>query len=362
MVMKSIFVSAPGRVCLFGEDQDYLGLAVIPVAISLRTYVSGRITGNDLIKIKYRDTNKFDQFGVNKKIEYGRRRDYLKATINVLKRDERCKELLKGVNCEIWSEIPIAAGLSSSSALVVAWVKFLTSAFKLPLNEKEIALIAYNSEVTEFGEPGGMMDHFASTLGGLLHIKCTEPPRIEKFDSVLSGFVIGDTLVQKNTLETLNKRKSEIYRGIHLISRYVKDFNLETTDLHEIEPYLTKLDISLAKRLKAVIKMRDIVKSAVEVLRLNNQEQIGELMNLHHKYMREGFENSIPKAEKLIKASLNAGALGGKITGSGNGGCVIIYAPDCQQEVSKAIEWGGGKAYIVEVAEGAKDEFSKYTH
>lgn len=361
--MKSISVSAPGRVCLFGEDQDYLGLAVIPVAISLRTYVSGHITDNDLIKIKYRDTNKFDQFCINEKIEYGEIRDYLRATINVLKRDERCKELLKGVNCEVWSEVPIAAGLSSSSALVVAWVKFLTSVFKLPLNEEEIALIAYNSEVTEFGEPGGMMDHFASTLGGLLHIKCTEPPRIEKLDTALSGFVIGDTLVQKNTLETLNQRKSEIYRGIHLISRYVNDFNLETADLHEIEPYLSRLDISLAKRLKAVIKMRDIVKSAVEVLRHNNQEQIdqeqiGELMNLHHKYMREGFENSIPKAEKLIKASLNAGALGGKITGSGNGGCVIIYAPDCQQEVSKAIEKVGGKAYIVEVAEGARDEFS----
>ncbi len=99
------------------------------------------------------------------------------------------------------------------------------------------------------------------------------------------------------------------------------------------------------------------MKSAVEVLRRNNQEQIGELMNLHHKYMREGFENSIPKAEKLIKASLNAGALGGKITGSGNGGCVIIYAPDSQQEVSKAIEREGGRAYIVEVAEGARDEF-----
>ena len=357
-MVTNIFVSAPGRVCLFGEDQDYLGLTVIPAAISLRTYVSGCITDNDLIKIKYRDTNEFDQFSGNKKIEYGERRDYLKATINVLKRDERCKELLKGVNCEIWSEIPIAAGLSSSSALVVAWVKFLTSAFKLPLNEKEIALIAYNSEVTEFGEPGGMMDHFASTLGGLLHIKCTEPPRIEKLDTSLSGLVIGDTLVQKNTLETLNKRKREIYRGIHIISRYVKDFDLETTDLHDIESYLSKLDISLAKRLKAVIKMRDIVKSAVEILRRNNPEQIGELMNLHHKYMREGFENSIPKAEKLIKASLNAGALGGKITGSGNGGCVIIYAPDSQQEVSKAIEKVGGKAYIVEVAAGARVEFS----
>jgi galactokinase len=32
----SLTVSTPGRVCLFGEHQDYLGLPVIPAAISLR--------------------------------------------------------------------------------------------------------------------------------------------------------------------------------------------------------------------------------------------------------------------------------------------------------------------------------------
>jgi galactokinase len=72
--------------------------------------------------------------------------------------------------------------------------------------------------------------------------------------------------------------------------------------------------------------------------------------------MRDGFENVISRAEDMIKASLNVGALGGKVTGSGNGGCVIIFAPGNQVEAAKAIEQAGGKAYIVQVDEGARNE------
>jgi galactokinase len=354
--MNDIFVSAPGRACLFGEDQDYLGLSVITVAINLRTYVRGRITNNNIIKINCINTNETDEFSIDKKIEYRSKRDYLRATINILKRDERIKMLLKGIECEIWSEIPIASGLSSSSVLVVAWVKFLSSAFGLKLDEKEIAQLAFQSEVAEFGEPGGMMDHIASAVGGQLHIKCTNPPQIQRLDPPIYGLVIGDTLVKKKTIETLVKRKSEIFEGISFVSKQINDFNLETVEMARIEPHLLKMDGNAAKRLKAVIEMRDIVTMAVPALKIKDEAKIGDLINRHHKCMRDGFENVIAKAEDMIKASLNAGAIGGKVTGSGNGGCVLIFAPLHQLDAAKAIEQAGGKAYIVQVDEGARDE------
>jgi len=39
---RLLSVSAPGRICLFGEHQDYLGLPVITVAINLRIAIEGR--------------------------------------------------------------------------------------------------------------------------------------------------------------------------------------------------------------------------------------------------------------------------------------------------------------------------------
>lgn len=354
--MKEVFVSAPGRACLFGEDQDYLGLSVITAAINLRTYVRGWVTNDNIIKVNYISIKETDEFSIDKKIEYRSKRDYIRATINILKRDERFKGLLRGLECEIWSDIPIASGLSSSSVLVVAWAKFLSEAFGLQLDEKEIAQLAFNSEVTEFGEPGGMMDHIASAVGGQLHIRCTDPPQIQKLNPPITGLVIGDTLVKKKTIETLVKRKREIFEGISSVSHYIKGFNLETTEMSEIEPYLGKIDGDAAKRLKAVIGMRDVVKEAETALRQSNTEEIAKLINLHHRYMREGFENVIPKANEMIKASFNAGAIAGKVTGSGNGGCVIIYAPGYQDEAAAAIEQSGGKAYIVQIDEGARDE------
>jgi galactokinase len=354
--MSDILVSAPGRVCLFGEDQDYLGLSVITAAINLRTFVQGRVNSSRIIKIKYINTNEADEFSLDEDIKYRSKRDYLRATINILKRDPRFGNLLKGIECKIWSEIPIASGLSSSSVLVVAWVKFLSSAFGINLGQQEIAQLAFQSEVTEFGEPGGMMDHIASALGGQLHIRCTSPPKITRLDPPISGLVIGDTLVKKKTIETLVRRKGEILEGISFVSKQIKDFDLETIELEKIILGLNGLNGNAAKRLKAVIEMRDIVAMAVPALKKRDESKIGDLINRHHRSMLVGFENVIPKADKMIQASIEAGAKAGKVTGSGNGGCVIIFAPERQLQASKAIEQESGKAYIVQVDEGARDE------
>ena len=39
--LNHLIISAPGRICLFGEHQDYLDLPVIPAAISLRIRLEG---------------------------------------------------------------------------------------------------------------------------------------------------------------------------------------------------------------------------------------------------------------------------------------------------------------------------------
>jgi len=53
---------------------------------------------------------------------------------------------------------------------------------------------------------------------------------------------------------------------------------------------------------------------------------------------------------------MTAGALGGKITGSGGGGCMFAYAPEHTEEVAEAITRAGGRAYVVRVSEGLRVE------
>ena len=54
----------------------------------------------------------------------------------------------------------------------------------------------------------------------------------------------------------------------------------------------------------------------------------------------------------MLDAAISAGALGGKINGSGGGGCMFAYAPNNPKKVAKAIESVGGKAYIVQMDKG----------
>ncbi len=79
-------------------------------------------------------------------------------------------------------------------------------------------------------------------------------------------------------------------------------------------------------------------------------------MSEHHAVLRDVQGISTPKIERMMKAALKAGAYGGKINGSGGGGCMFVYAPEEPESVAAAIEREGGKAYVVRVDEGTRVE------
>ena len=56
---------------------------------------------------------------------------------------------------------------------------------------------------------------------------------------------------------------------------------------------------------------------------------------------------STVKIDNMLDAALDAGALGGKITGSGGGGCMFAYAPDNPEIVAEAIQKAGGRSFVI---------------
>ena len=81
---------------------------------------------------------------------------------------------------------------------------------------------------------------------------------------------------------------------------------------------------------------------------------IGRLLYKHHRTLRDILKVSTSKIDSMLDASLDAGALGGKINGSGGGGCMFAYAPENPKKVASAIESVGGRAYIIGKDEGTK--------
>lgn len=354
--MRALRVSAPGRICLFGEHQDYLGLPVIAAAVTLRIGVEASARADARFVVEMPDIGERLEIDPSLEQTYARGRDYLRAAVNVLRREGLSWP--QGYDIILHGDIPINAGVSSSSAMVIMWLRFLpeTAAPRRDFTPDDLARWGYQAEVAEFGEPGGMMDHFCAALGGVLWIDTRPPFAAEPWSVPLDGLVLGHSLQPKATIETLGRNRRDVTEGIALLRERLPSFDLATTSLEEAEPHLRRLPPGPARRLRANLVNRDLTFLARDALRAQDSERLGWLLTAHHAQLRDGLDLSTEKIERMMDAALAAGARGGKIDGSGGGGCMFAYAPGCEEAVAEAIAREGGVPYIVTVDEGARIE------
>ncbi|NVM29930.1 MAG: GHMP kinase [Candidatus Helarchaeota archaeon] len=355
MSKEEFLIRAPARACLFGEHQDYLGLPVISAAISLFIEIKAEKIDEkkliiDLPNLKQQETIPL----INKEVPYQYERDYIRSSYNLFVR--KGFSLHQGYHCEVQGDIPMSAGAGSSSALVIAWITFLARIFNVELSEGSKADLGYQAEIDEFRGPGGRMDHFTSALGGLLYITTTPPFGYERLTAPLTGLVLGDSLENKDTISDLTRVKEMVYIAMGELRRKYEQFDLKTTTVKEISLHLEPLFPEVAKKIKANLINRNLTQVAKNLLSSKefNPKTLGDLLNQHHEQLAKNLGISTPKIEKLITAAKDAGAFGCKINGSGFGGSIIAYAPESTEEVARAIEKAGGKAYIISIAEGCK--------
>ncbi|UCG03252.1 MAG: GHMP kinase [Candidatus Heimdallarchaeota archaeon] len=345
-------IKAPGRIVLFGEHQDYLGLPVIPAAVDLYMTIKGRKANSTKFNIDLPDIQDRQVFSAIN-VTYQSSRDYLRSGVKVLQENGIIPDD-EGASARITSDIPMQAGLSSSSALCVIWISFLAELFNNPLTPMEITKFAHRAEVLEFNEPGGMQDHMVIAHGYINFeefdpIKCT--PLLSRFP----GIVIGNSLERKDTLTTLATIKNGVKRGLKYMGvSKVRELTIE--DVKEIKPVEGLLDEFSLNALIAAVMNFEITKKAHSELKkpsnVRDEKYIGYLMNQHHTSLRDYIRISTPKIDKMIEAALKAGALGCKITGSGNGGCMIAFCPGHEESVSRALQQVGAQTHIAQVVSG----------
>lgn len=345
-------VKAPGRVVLFGEHQDYLGLPVIPAAVDLFMTIEGQGSNSDLFRVELPDIQDVQSFSAAE-IVYQSSRDYLRSGVRILQQNGIIPHK-EGVSAKITSNIPMQAGLSSSSALCVIWITFLAELFNHPLTPMEITRLAHQSEVLEFNEPGGMQDHMA-IAHGYVNFEEFDPVRCTQLMTEFPGIVVGNSLEKKDTLNTLASIKRGVTNGLNFLgATSVKELKIE--DVENLNPPKKQLDDFSLRALKAAVYNFEITKIALSELRKGytnfDESYLGSLISQHHVSLRDYLQVSTPKIEKMIEAAMNAGALGCKITGSGNGGCMIAFCPGNEKEVSRRIQQMDAQAHIAQVVPG----------
>ncbi|MFX1367959.1 MAG: mevalonate kinase, partial [Promethearchaeota archaeon] len=244
----------------------------------------------------------------------------------------------------------------SSSALTVAGVLAVGHMAGRQIPIDSLAHLAFEAEVTEFGESGGMMDHFASSYGGLIHIEFDEEMSVTRLPAAPEGIVIGDSLEKKeDTVGDLRYIRETVESEYSKLAKSIPGFNQRRTDLNLVLELSQETVDGPRRMAETTLMNRNLTRRALALLRLKNPDPatLGEMISEHHKYLRDGLNRSTDKIEKLIEVSMDSGALGCKINGSGGGGTMMAYAPGRENEVAAAMRKAGGKPYIVKVGTGA---------
>jgi galactokinase len=372
-VEGTIRVSTPSRLCLFGEHQYYLGLEVVALAINLRFFASVTPRDDGKLSVKIRDC-KIDTLGqandscmyeetvldLTQPIQYSNNRDYIKSTVNLLLKEGI--DLWPGYNVVMDSEIPIGKGMCSSTTMIMALLKGLMEAAGVSSasDPDVLADLGFRAEVVEFGEPGGMMDHYTSAYGRLVNLSFYEGVKPSRLPVRIPGcFVLFDSLKSKDTIKVLASAKKPVLEALETLNRYgihsVRDFY----DLPERLSVLSRLDEDHRRKLFASIDNYAVLREAVWMLRTGrfDDARFGQLLTRHHKNLRDGLGISSSEVEQILDTALAAGALGGKINGSGGGGCCFAYCRDEDaQAVLDSVAALGYPGMIVSPDEGTRIE------
>ena len=104
------------------------------------------------------------------------------------------------------------------------------------------------------------------------------------------------------------------------------------------------------------LKTRDITAEGESLFRSSrfDHQKFGQLLTSQHAVLRDYLQVSAPKIEQMIETALEAGALGAKINGSGEGGCIFAYTPQDADRVAESLRELDTKATIIRIDEGAR--------
>jgi galactokinase len=419
-------VRAPGRINLIGEHTDYNGFPVMPMAIgrAIRMAVAPRDDGRVCLVNCAPELYPDRSFLVSEDLppfEPGDWGNYAKAAVQSLARlavwTGREAQALRGMSCAVDGDIPPAAGLSSSTALVVATGLAFAAVNELGLSGRALAERLAEAE-HYVGTQGGGMDQAVCLLGRRDHaLKIDFYPLAARpipFAPTHGILAAHSTLSARKTGQqrlAYNRRVVECRVGAHLLARRLgaeptprlADLGRARPDedltgiLHEVTGGERALSLTgcsqlcgvstdeftdrflrlgaggslpmPADGLKVLPRCRHVfteagrVERAAECLAAGDMAALGCLMDESHQSCAEDYEISCPELDELVGLMRGAGALGARLTGAGFGGFAIgLVRREDADEVRAALserfyeprgEAGDESAFLFRPAPGA---------
>jgi len=317
--------SAPGRVNLIGEHTDYNGGPVLPVASSARTFVAvGPAAPGVLEMVSTRDGPvALTDYREGRPAGWGA---YIAGVMHELVALGAAPQE-GGARVAVTSDVPVAAGLASSAALLVAAAKALSLLAGTRLEPRQLAGVAFRAEHDHVGVRCVMMDQMSAALarpGRALLLECAS--LASRHIPIAGHLLLVDSgLRRKLAAGALNERRAECEAAVARLK-------LELPELRRLASWpaawLPRLKRALPEPLRSralhVIGETARARFGAQLLARGHLKRFGELLYESHESCRRLYDCSTPELDTIVAAARRAGALGARLTGAGWGGAVLV--------------------------------------
>jgi D-glycero-alpha-D-manno-heptose-7-phosphate kinase len=324
----TIVAHAPCRVDLAGGTMDiwplYLfhpGAVTVNFGVNILTRCTITPLPGKRIRLKSLDTGREDEFRDLEALNSAKKYHHALAAYLV-----KFFAPQSGLEVETHSESPAGAGISGSSALMIATTAALARCTGRKLDKEETRVIAQNVEAQLIKVPTGCQDYYPALYGGVSAIHLDVDGIHRKAIAV--------------SAEELDRRFVLTYTGA---PRQSGINNWKVFQDH----------ISGRGRVFGNFeRIGEIARAMHQALAQADWAEVGRLIGEEWKLRKTNAPKiSTPLIEKLIKVASRNGAVAAKVCGAGGGGCVVFLTePDARERVVQTIRSYGGEVLPAAVA------------
>lgn len=299
-------MQTPLRISLFGGGTDFPaffleeGGCVLSSAIDKYIYVTIKQRFDSKLRIGYTQTEMVDAVD---EIHHELIREALRLTgIN------------RGVEVTTMGDIPSeGSGLGSSSTVTVGALHAMYSYLGELVSAERLAREACSIEIDILRKPIGIQDQYIAAYGGLRF-----------FEFLTSGEVRSEKVsVSPEAQRALNQNFMLFFTGVSRKSSSI----------------LQEQSSKMKDRLSELREIKEMAHLARQELTKGNIDTLGVL--IHQSWeVKKRLAKSISSSQinEVYEAARRSGALGGKLTGAGGGGFLLLYVPyECQEKVRTAL-------------------------
>jgi D-glycero-alpha-D-manno-heptose-7-phosphate kinase len=322
-----IISRTPFRVSLAGGGSDLAAYyrrrpgCVVTMAINRYMYVTVNRRFDDSIRVSYTRTEIVDHL------------DDLQH--DLVRESMRMVGLTKGIEVTTVADLPAGIGLGSSSSLTVGVLNALYALKGEWHSPDDLARRACEIEIEVLHSPIGKQDQYIAAFGGFCEIHFLP-------DETVS---VHPLVCPQDRRQRLVKQLMLFYTGVARDASSV----LQEARQRMVEGSDSPVDglVAFAQEMRAVILNGGV-------------ERVGDLLDgswMLKKQMASNVSNA--HLDDLYERARAAGATGGKISGAGAGGCLLLFVPESRQP---AVRDAMRDARLKEVVFTLEPEGSRIVH